>query len=521
MSRASFFHRPVGLRRGFLTLAWLVALACLAGAGAPGARAQSSPTRPSHLAVVLEASAAMNQPWLGTTRWANALESLDRELRSLPLGVTAGLWLATAGGPVTAVEPTSAAQLKALRLRLPPPGGRVKLGPAIRQAAAWLAKAGRGAVVVVAAARPEALEPGEASGLPVGGGRPYCQVVALDAGTGPGDLPPGLAGLALSGGGGLYRSPRPEETPTLLHRAFLVAQSDSGLEVWEYDEKNHPLAEVFEVRRLDRLAWRRGLPQRPIQLLPGVYELIWPLASRVGPAAPPDKARVAARGITRLWAGGQGELLVTARGPGGEDLDWRLTVVRRLDGHIVQPPTPAPLDVYLPAGFYWVKNLIPPLSWLVEVEAGAKKRLTVGPRSRLTLRQPGPGGFTRVGFQAVMNQTEDHPHQGYTGSPLGLLPGTYRVEVDIVPPLSLTLTLEPGEEKDLVLPAVGALYLPSYPGQPPLRFRLDSEKGENLGEFASGRQVPLTPGRYMVRLVQGGGIFPVTIRAGELTRLAP
>lgn len=500
-------------------LAWaLLALALLAGAGAGAARAGEAP--PWRLALVVDCSAGMTQPWLGTTRLDLLEAALQSELLSLPLRARAGVWL-VGGGPGQAREflaPRPAAEFKDLNLVLPRLGGAADLAAGVRAAAAWLRESGPGSLVVLSGAGSR-LPAADLAGLPLGAGEMFCHALAL----GPEeDNHNDLRELVLRGGGSYFRVLKADQPGLLLHGAVLTALSPASLLVLAHDRDNRPLALAYGLARRDLLALEpRGASGRPVQMLPGVYQIAWPAKAGLGPATPPAKVSVAVSGQTRMWAGGTGSLMVKALDPQGQELPWVASVANLETGRMEVHEKRTPYQATLPAGVYRVKVLRPPLTWTVELGAGRQVELVTGPQGSLTLALSGPNGPWRVPYRLEDRLGLRPAGTGYTNAPLPLLPGQYRLRAEVVPPWLHDFTLAPGQDLSLAMPLLGAVLLrrdKAGLGQP---FQVLDGQGRLLGAGVSDRPLPAQAGSFRLHLPQQGATLEVEVKAGQITALDP
>ena len=463
-----------------------------------------------HLAVLVEVSPAMDAPWLGTSRREALERSLGVELGSLPLRVRARVWLVGSGGarPLPAGGPWR----KGMKPSLPPAGGEgpPRWGEALAAARDWLAGAGGGGILALGSGGPA---PGDSPPL-------FLHYLAL----GPRRPPAGWLGLTRRAGGACYAVAGTASLPRVLHRAFLTAASPARLLVLAADAQNHPLRVSFALKRRGQEARRRqGVSGRPLQLLPGLYRLGWPKNSGIGPGPVPSRVRVARRGITRLWAGGRGTLRVRVRDP-KRRRPWRLRVTRTRDGRLALPYTPAPFVRSLPSGHYLVSSLEPALSWPVELGAGREVVLVVGPPAELLVTVKAPGQGARIAFDLISLLDRRRHATGYTGTPLRLVPGDYRLEARTIPPLSRPLRLAPGARVKLELPPLGALLVKGGSRIHPPPLELTAARGRWLAAFSAGSTILLRPGRYRLRREGRGPWRKVEIRPGrtvvlELSRL--
>ncbi len=508
--RAGIRAWPVALPALVLALLLPLVLAPPAGAAAP----EEMLPPPGRLALVVDCSAAAALAWQGTNRRLATEAALAVELNSLPLRTQAGLWLAGGGGFQVAIPPTGALDLKGSGLVLPDLGGAADLTPALAAAAAWLKEAGPGAILVLAG--PEArLDPAVLAGL---GQDSFVHALAL--GLPPADGP--LERLAREHGGGFFQAAEAGQVAPLLHRVVLLGLSRASLVVLTHGADNQPRPVTYRLERRDQLALRRqGVGNRPVQVLPGVYTLVWPRDHGLGPGPIPEKAAVAAQGPTRLWAGGQGVLRLDSRGAQGQALNWLASVSNLDTGKVEAAEKRTPLELTLPAGFYRVKTLRPPLAWTVELAAGQTRELVTGPPGRLTLTLAGPSGPWRVPFRVEDMLGLREVGTGYTNAPLNLVPGRYRLEAQTAPPQVVELDLQPGQEITRVLEPVGSLLVRrDHAGKSHGYLVLDQE-GRPLMRGVGDRPLPLLPGRYLVRFAAPVPAVAVEISASRLTALDP
>ncbi len=461
----------------------------------PAAMVEPEPVM--NLALVVEQSAAMIAPWLGTTRMEALEKSLQIELTTLPIRTRAGLWLSRPGGARPLVAPRPAPRLKGLLLVLPRQGGgRSGLGPGVAAAVTWLRSRGGGSLVVIGSGRDPLVPRGALRLLADSRPRVFCHVVVLSS------RPPhpGLARLALDGGGALFRISSLRRLGPILHRAVLTALSPGRLLLLTHDRSNHPRDLIFELKSQKHRVWSLLVhSNRALQVRPGVYTLQAPTGAELGPGPVPRLVKVAERGLSRYWIGGWGELEVVARDARGKPLYWQVSVARLGDGRVVVPLSRTPVKKRLAAGFYIIKKDHPRRAWTVELAAGQNLRLVVGPPARLTLDLAGPRGPVRVPYQVHNLLAGRRGGTGYTSSPLRLAPGRYRLRVELPPGLVRELTLAPGERKRLELPPAGELYVkPSRPGLP-RRYQVRDRRGRLVATGISGRGLLLLPGSYRLR----------------------
>ncbi|MBI4799767.1 MAG: VWA domain-containing protein [Desulfarculus sp.] len=496
-------------------VALLLLLAWLAGAGPGAARAGEAP--PWRLALVVDCSEGMTQPWLGSTRLEMLEPALQSELLSLPLRVRAGVWL-VGGGPGQAREflaPRPAAEFRDTNLVLPRLEGAADLAAGIKLAMAWLKDQGPGALVVISGAgsRLPAAAPATASG----GQGPFCHALAL----GPEEATQkDLQELALQGGASYFRAMKADQAAPLLRGAMLTALSPASLLVLAHGQDNRPLSITYGLTRRDLLALEpRGASGRPCQLLPGVYQMSWPAG--IGPATPPAKVSVAVSGQTRLWAGGTGSLKVKALDPQGQELPWVASVANLETGKVEVPEKRTPYQATLPAGVYRVKVQRPPLTWTLELGAGRQVELVTGPQGSLNLTLSGPSGPWRVPYHLEDRLGLRPAGTGYTNSPLPLLPGQYRLRAEVVPPWRQEFTLAPGQDLSLAMPLLGAILVRRDKAGLSQPFQVLDSQDRLLGAGVSDRPLPTQAGTYRLHMPQQGATLEVEVKAGQLTALDP
>jgi hypothetical protein len=510
-------RRPLAL----LCLGLLLACAQLAQAAEP------VPREPWNLGIVVDCSPEMIRPWLGTTRLLAAEAALQLELRTLPMRTRVGVWL-VGGGPGQVREfivPAPAAEAKGLQVILPNLAGGADLAAGVASAAAWAAGEGRGegksqgAVLVLAG--PSGLKPGLAASLAVGGAGPFAHALIIGPEPG-GQGEAGLEELALKGGGALFVAGQASQVSPLMHRAALLAHATSRLLVLAHDAANQPLPAVFGLERHDQLAMRRqGRAGQEAQVLPGVYQLAWAAAERLGPGPRPAKVNVAPGGVTRLWVGGLGRLAVQALGPQGEILPWLMSVANLETGKVEASEKRTPYEMDLPSGYYRVKITNPPLAWTVEVGAGQEVKLATGPHGRLTARLAGPLGPVRAVYSLEDLLGMRPAGTGYTNQALQLLPGRYRLTVQVVPPLVREVQIGPGRQETLDLPLVGAVLLRRPASGAVLPFDLLDAQGLVAATGVSDRPIFTQPGAYRLRLQAPLPTLEAEVKAGQMTSLEP
>ncbi|MFH1060258.1 MAG: hypothetical protein V1797_16470, partial [Pseudomonadota bacterium] len=507
---------PRGLL-GLLGLLGMVGLLGLLTASIPPAAAASPEVLmppPWRLALVVDCSTAMGEPWSATTRLLAAEAALAIELNTLPLRIQAGLWLAGGDAARTMLPPRPAAEIKGQGLVLPQLGGAADLSAAAAAAAAWLRETGPGSLVLVAG--PTAgLDPAVLEGL-----GPDCFVHALCLGLAKaGDA---LESAAQAHGGGFFQAAKADQVSLLLHRAVMVAISRAQLLVLAHDPRNQPLSITYGLNRRDQLATRRrGVSGRACQLLPGVYQVAWPPGHDLGPGAPPANVNLAPEGLTRLWAGGAGDLALDSRGPDGRELNWLASVSNLDSGKVEASEKRTPFSLTLPAGFYRVKTTRPPLAWTVELAAGQSLGLVTGPPGKLSLALNGPAGPWRAPYRVYDLVGLREAGTGYTNSPLGLVPGRYRVEVQTAPPIRREVDLKPGQDLKLELPPVGALVVRRDSAGKSHSYLLLAPNGDPLMSGVGDRPLPVLPGDYRVQFAGAEPSAPVSVRAGATTALDP
>ncbi|MFH1036084.1 MAG: hypothetical protein V1806_16400 [Pseudomonadota bacterium] len=505
-------------RAGRAATALFLALAALSGVWpGPALGAEALPPTPWHLAVVVDCSAGMTEPWLGATRLELIEPALQTELYSLPLRAVAGVWV-VGGGPGQAREfiaPRPSLELRDTNLVLPRLGGTADLAAGLGLALGWLKGHQPGALLVISGdlARPLASWP------PPGAPEAFRHALALaprDAGQ------EALQELALRGGGAYFRVAKVDQVAPLLHRAVLVALSPASLLVLAHDSDNRPQSLVYTLGRRDQLALdRQGLSGRPCQLLPGVYQVGWPAGHALGPAKPPALASVAVGGQTRLWTGGTGRLMIKALDPQGRELPWAASVSNLDTGKVEVPEKRTPFEAVLPAGVYRVKIPRPALTWTVELGADKRVDLVTGPQGSLNIALNGPSGPWRVPFNLEDKLGLRPGGTGYTGSAMPLLPGLYRVQVQVVPAWEREFRLAPGQDLRLEMPSVGGILVRRDKAGLSQSYQVLDTGERPLATGIGDRPLPVLPGRYLLYFPNQAATLPVEVQAGGLTALDP
>ncbi|KMY69025.1 hypothetical protein AAU61_05645 [Desulfocarbo indianensis] len=481
--------------------------------GAGPAPAAGPSQEPWSLAFVVEDSSAMAEPWLGSYRREAVEKALNLELRTLPLRISAGVWLARAGKAERLVPPASALELKDLELKLPAPlAGPPELGPAVAAACAWLQSRGGGSLIIIAAG---GREPLAAWAARLDSADIFCHALALAPGAGGASL----AELALAGGGSWFLAEKPERVLTLLHRAVLTCLSAGRLLIETHDPANRPVQISFGLERQDALARKRqGFSGRVQQCLPGVYALAWPPAAATGPAPVPPRVSVAPEGVTRLPVGGRAKLKVAVLDADGREPGWNMRVSRLSDGKVLEASRRSPFALDLFAGLYLVKSLHLPLAWTVVLEAGRDRELLAGPAGVLKVKMAGPQGPLRARYELWDVLAQRPGGTGYTNQSLRIKPGPYRLRLEVPPGLEREARVPPAGEVKLELPAAGGILLAH--GAAGDRVELLDGKGRVLDTGLLNRVMPLLPGAYWARLAGSGqkGRL-VNVEAGKLTTI--
>jgi hypothetical protein len=104
---------------------------------------------------------------------------------------------------------------------------------------------------------------------------------------------------------------------------------------------------------------------------------------------------------------------------------------------------------------------------------------------------------------------------------LQLLPGRYRLSVQVVPPLTREVQIAPGAEQRLDLPPVGAILLKRPASGALLPFDLLDGQGLVLATGVSDRPIFVQPGAYALRLQHPLPTLEAEAKAGRMTALEP
>lgn len=507
--------RKTLLSLGFI--AWLLIWACVP------AQAAGTYSEPWSIAFVVEHSVDMTRPWLESQRKKAVEKALNLELRTLPLRVSAGAWLAASDGVKPLVQPSTSLELKEIGLKLPmPTTSGAALAPAVEKAAQWLKGRGGGSIIVIAANGRQAIDPpssiSKADNI-------FVHVLALE----PKPQSAALAQLALAGGGSYFIAKEPSRVLTLLHRVVLTSLSPARLMIEAHDQSNRPLKLTYGLERSDALSkYHKGLTGRVQQCLPGIYNLDWPKSAPTGPAPPPPKIRVAPTGMSKVAVGGQAKLKVAAQDKEGSELGWKMRVARLSDGLILESSMRTPFELKLFAGSYLIKSLEQPLAWPVELQAGRDQEILVGPVGSLSVKLKGPRGALRARYNLQDLAAHRPGGTGYTNQLLRLKSGRYRLDLEVPPGLSKQITVAPGAKSELVLPAAGGIIVSQ--GRTGQKVEVLDNAGRVVDTGLVNRVLPLLAGKYLVRLaqvkgrdrlvlVEGGKL--VNIKAGDLAETRP
>ena len=472
-----------------------------------GALAAKPVKTPWRLALVLEHSSARDQA-LGGTLGRQALgRALQMELRTLPLRIKAGMWLADGRPGPPLVPPAPAVKLRRVKLNIGRGEGGGGLDAALSEAEAWLSQSGGGSLLLIAATPPAKWKPPRDENI-------FCHVAAL----GPGAMSPVFSALAIDGGGAIWRLKRHQAAAGLIRQAITTAISPVRLVFETRDQKNQAVkTTVTATDAKIKDSVRTMATLRPAQIKAGAYKLSWPSGSTIAPGPLPDKVSVGFEGQTRVWVGGVGHLNLKALDGEGKELDWHLQITRVTDGEVVKGWHAPPSQNKLSSGLYIVNSRSPRHSWLVELGAGQIKELTVGPKAWLTAELNGPAGPVRLPYQVYDYLSGRRVATGYTGHRLGLMPGSYRLEVELPPGLKRDISLRPQEKKQIRLPGSGGLLvLVKGPKKP---FIVRSEKGKVIAQGMPGRMLHLLPGSYRVVTFAAKSSHDAILRAGAITEL--
>ena len=473
----------------------------------PPARSGQTFKLPWRLALVVEQSAARDRA-LGSTKGRQALrQALQMELRTLPLRIEAGLWAAGERGPVKLLEPGPAVTLRGQKLNLAAGTGKAGLDAALAQAVDWLLEHDGGSLLILGVTPPAKWRPPSHEGL-------YTHVIYL----GRDPAPQAFENLALESGGAMWSLKNLQAMPTLIRQAVATAISPVSLVFETRDEQNRPQkarALMQDAKIKDSV--RAIATLRPAQVKAGAYKLTWSDADKIGPGPLPDKVTVGFEGQTRVWVGGSGHLNIRALDAKGHELTWQLQITRVVDGEVVKNWHMPPSRNKLPSGYYIVNSRSPRHSWLVELGAGQTKELLAGPKAGLLARLQGPDGPVRLPYQVYDQLSGRRVATGYSGNKLRLMPGGYRLELELPPGFSRQISLKPEESRELEFPPAGALLvLVEGPKKP---FTLKNLQDKDIAQGMPGRPLHLLPGNYKVLPFGSQTGLPVKVEAGRTTEL--
>lgn len=469
-----------------------------------------------NLAVVVESSAEMEKNWLGASKRKAAIKAVEQEIRSLPLRIRTGLWLADGQGAKELIPPGEAVRLKGLELSWPGPGkGAVNWSQSLAAPLAWLKQEGRGSLLIITSGEGAGPQEAHIAGA-VSKDGPFVHLLAL----GHGGRDSGLGQVALAGGGAFFVADKPVELARVIHRAARNAISPARLLIHAANRENQPVRAVYSLKRSGQEALEhRGLTNRQVQLLPGHYRLVWPKASGLGPPPLPAKASVPSR-LVELWAGGSARLMVKPVGMSQEQKPWRIKITRLWDGKVVKPLARAPYELTLPAGRYIASCPNMGIAWRLRLKAGAEIKLLVGPEAELVVGLLGPGGEIRVPVEVFTDLDDRRLTRGNSNAVMKLPPGGYRLLVGTIPPMERKVRLEPLQKKRLELPPTGGLLVEEVKAGRPLRYRVLDLKGRELAGGISGRLLPLMPGSYQLGAQGSAKLVKVEILPTETATVA-
>lgn len=503
--------------RFFRAALWVAPAVVLMLALGPAGRAEAaSVTTPWNLAVVVDLTGPVDAPWLGATRRRALQSALEMELRTLPLRVTAGVWAAGGNQAAQVIKPRRAVGLKGLDLKLPGLAGPGGLAQALDAAADWTGRYGGGSILLLTGPWPAGAAPALPARFKESGG--YLHVFAL----GVKKDHQRQDRLAVKGGGLLFIADRPADTARLLRRAVSAALSPSFLILLAYDQDNRPLQPAFDLKRRDQ-AWGlvSGRAHRRMQLPSGVYRLLWPAGPPRSVGKPPAAVTVEDEGLTKVWLGGNGRLAIKGEAAEGGPLDWAIKVSRVDDGRLVKPYGPLPLDLKAPSGRYLITSRKPAHQWSVELAAGGEVKVMVGPPARLDYQLRGPAGPLRVPYAVTDLNADRRVATGYTNAPLRILPGRYRLDLKVFPPVRREISVLPGRKLAILGQPLGVIKIVRGPSTRLMRYWITDGTGRLAAKGVGERMFPLGPGYYRVRFMETKGLVSLHLKSGQLAVVKP
>jgi hypothetical protein len=465
-----------------------------------------------NLAVVVDCAPAMQRVWGGDLRIKRLERLLELKLRTLPLRISAGLWLGQKGATGPLVEPGKAIKLRELALSLKGCKPESDLEQALRSAANWLIKKGKGTLLVITARNDNSFPE---LNLPLPKGDFYCHLVSMGKGS------PRMIRLARLGGGAFFEALTPERLRRQMQAAWLTALAPSRLLVEAHDKANQELSVVFDLKRRGAYGRRQGVTGRKMQILAGGYLISWPRENRIGPADPPTRVDVSSGPDNVLRTGGKGLLKVVLAQGAEAEKDWNLKITRPADGAVIEKWRSAPFERELPAGSYLLSLPKAKMSLRLDMAASGVIKVPVGFECGLKLQIKGAFGDLRLNYEAKAKGGVVLSKLGQSGRILKLPPGEYELRIKTIPETDIEVSLRSGEEKTLALPALGALMVKKSENDEVTWFAVLDDKGRELARGKVGDPLNLLPGSYDLKTGENQKVISFAVQSGRVTSLTP
>ncbi len=472
----------------------LVIILCL-----PSTVASAAAPPPYKLAVVVEASAFMDQVWQGTTRGEALWKALSLQLNTLPVHVDYQVWWV--GQATSTFDRLNWPRQE--RGGLPEFAGNNSPAPALTEALAWLQPGGS---LLFIGNSP----PGPDWTQALGNEDIFCHVLSLEPGA-------DLSSLALAGGGGYFVATTPGRVAPCTAAAIRTAITQGRLLLITHNQNNEKLELTLTLSRSD--IWeksRKALSWRLLQILPGNYRISWPERSALpGPSALPERLAVGGPDGPELHVGGMGTLSVSSLDENGQEQNWPLAVLDAGSGKLWESKRPAPFTLSLPVGIYRVYSTAPlHQEWRMGLRAGQHESHAFGPRGSLTIALPAPGQDAQISYQ-LQGSRHQAPLRGQSGIKLLVNPGDYTLTLNTIPPITRDISIAPGQALELKMPTQGGLQAKRALAAPK-GFDILDRQGFVLANGGENRLMLLQPGEYWLRWDNNPKLLPVLIMPGQI-----
>ena len=456
------------------------------------------------LAVVVEATDAMNEVWQGSTRGRLLVQALNLEMNTLPQDVEFRLsWVNNT--PILfdnrnwpKLEPN---------FTLLSGGQGQKLLNSILDSFDWLKENGGGSLLLITP-RPGSYQQPITNALQ--NSNIYCHVLSLDV-----TDQQALAALALQGGGGFLNISRAQQVAGFLHASLNNAISPARLRIITSNDNNQPINLVLGISRANsHEATRQVSSNRWLQVQAGGYALAWPADSQL-PESPPRRTTVESQ--TTLHVGGYGEILLNSMDGSKSELNWPVAVADANSGRLLEAKRYTPFTMRLPAGAYRAYTTANPRQeWRIALAAGQTVEKIFGPPGSLRLAIAGAWQSEQVVPFTLTALGDDKPSlRGQTGTRFNLAPGRYWMELMVIPPQREAIAIDSEENLNLNTPPMGGLRVTRGLGAPRSFVILDGN-GHEVGRGGENRLLVMQPGNYTLKWQNTDETRQVIITPGQI-----